>query len=57
MALALAYFRLGQVDEAQKALSESKRLNPDLNEESVIAMIGESAWSEMTSVALGIPDT
>lgn len=56
MALALAHFRLEQHVEAQKALVEAKRLNPDLTEESVIAMIGETTWSDMTNVALGIPD-
>ena len=56
MALAVAHFRLEQHVEAQKALTEAKRLNPELTEESIVAMIGASTWSDMTSVALGIPD-
>ena len=56
LALAVALAKLDRAEDAQNALNEAKRLNPDLSEEAGVGMIGESAWEELHRGGITLPN-
>ncbi len=55
LALAVAQAKLDRPDEAQRALDEAKRLNPELSDEAGVGMIGERAWEELHRGGITLP--
>ncbi len=55
LAMGLAQVHLGRLEEAQRSVAESRRLNPDLSEESAAAMVGEEAIRELEKVGITLP--
>ena len=55
LALAVAQSKLDRPEEAQRALAEAKRLNPDLSDSSASAVIGDQAWDELRKAGITLP--
>lgn len=56
LALAVAQSKLDRPEEAQLALAEAKRLNPDLSDKSASGVIGDHAWEELRKAGITLPN-
>jgi adenylate cyclase len=56
LALAMARDRQGRPGEAQRALAEARRLNPDLSDAGASAMVGEAAWTQLRRAGIRLPE-